>query len=167
MSDSQLPAHDHLDQLNIPYERASFPTDIDKGAASVARALGYEERQMVKTLLFTSGEGEHCLVMVGGDQSVISGRLKKAVGNRNLRMTAPETVLEVTGYVVGSIPPFHWQPAGFRSFLDADLRQFPVLGVGTGQWGEEILIRPADLIRASDAIVVNLTDPERPHDAID
>ena len=33
----------------------------------------------------------------------------------------------------------------------------PVLGVGAGVWGEEILIAPADLVRAANAVVVNLT----------
>jgi hypothetical protein len=38
----------------------------------------------------------------------------------------------------------------------------PVLGVGAGQWGEEILISPENLVRASCAQVVNLTDKNRP-----
>ena len=36
----------------------------------------------------------------------------------------------------------------------------PVLGVGAGVWGEEILITPANLVRASNGIVVNLTRRE-------
>jgi hypothetical protein len=34
--------------------------------------------------------------------------------------------------------------------------------VGTGAWGNEILIRPGDLIAAAKAEVVNLTDKEKP-----
>ena len=157
-----LPAHDYLDSQGIPYERRSFPTDIEKGAASVAQALGYRERQMVKTLIFATEAGEQVLVMLGGDQNAVSGLLKKAIGSRNIRMASPATVQATTGYVIGSIPPFHWQPAGFRTFLEASLLAEPVLGVGTGQWGEEILITPADLVRASHAQVVNLTDPGPP-----
>jgi hypothetical protein len=37
----------------------------------------------------------------------------------------------------------------------------PVLGVGAGQWGEEIMITPEDLVKASRAQVVNLTDSTR------
>jgi len=47
-----LPAHEHLDRLGIAYERRNFPDTTEKGAASVARALGFHERQMVKTLIF-------------------------------------------------------------------------------------------------------------------
>jgi Cys-tRNA(Pro)/Cys-tRNA(Cys) deacylase len=157
-----LPAHTYLDQLGISYQCRSFPTTIEQGAASVARELGFDEHQMVKTLLFETDQGEYVLVMLGGNQAAISGHLKKAVGSRNIRLASPDTVSSVTGYVIGSIPPFHWQPAGFRSFLDASLVSEPELGVGAGQWGEEIIITPADLVRASHAQVVNLTNREKP-----
>ena len=159
---NKLPAHHYLDQRQIPYERRLFPETTDKGAAAVARALGFQERQMVKTLIFSSRQGEHVLVMVGGDQSAISGHLKKAIGSRDIRLAAPEAVKALTGYEIGSIPPFGWQPPGFRSLIELSLSEETVLGVGIGQWGNEILISPENLIRASQAQVVNLTDRSRP-----
>ena len=150
-----LPAHEHLDTLGIKYERRTFPDTTEKGAAAVARALGFRERQMVKTLIFESDKGECVLVMLGGDQNAISGHLKKAIGSRNIQMASPERVKEATGYVIGSIPPFSWQPEGFRTFIEASLLDEPVLGVGAGKWGEEILISPAELQRASRAQVAN------------
>ena len=158
----QLPACDYLDDLGVAYEKREFPADTEKGAANVARAMGFEERQMVKTLIFESGEGERVLVLVGGDQSAISGHLKVAIGNRNIRMCPLDGVRETTGYEVGSVPPFHWQPKGFRSFVDAALLEFDVLGVGAGVWGHEIILSPADLVRACSGIVVNLTDRDAP-----
>ena len=157
-----LPAHEYLETRGIPYERRTFPVEIEKGAASVARAHGFRERQMVKTLIFEIDTGERVLIMLGGDQNAISGHLKKTLGSRNIRMASPEAVIATTGYTNGSIPPFHWQPAGFRSFLEESLLAEPILGVGAGQWGEEILITPADLIAATSAQVVNLTDRDRP-----
>jgi len=71
-------------------------------------------------------------------------------------------VKETTGYIIGSIPAFGWQPPGFRSFLEASLVKEPVPGTGAGQWGEEIMITPENLIGASNAIVVSLTDREQP-----
>jgi Cys-tRNA(Pro)/Cys-tRNA(Cys) deacylase len=157
-----LPAHDYLDTRSILYERKSFSTETEKGAANVARVLGFSERQAVKTLIFQVDTGERVLVMLGGDQSALSGHLKKAIGSRNIKMANPDVVKETTGYVIGSIPAFGWQPPGFRSFLEASLVKESVLGTGAGVWGEEIMITPENLIRASDAIVVNLTDRDRP-----
>lgn len=157
----QLPAHDHLDRLRIPYERREFATDTPRGAAGAAQALGLSERQTVKTLIFETAAGERALVMVGGDQSAVSGHLKRALGSRDVRMASPEAVVETTGYVIGSIPPFGWQPAGFPVFVEALLMEETMLGVGTGRWGHEMLISPADLVRASGAVVVNLADRDR------
>lgn len=158
----QLPAHEYLDKRNIAYEKAEFSPEIEKGAASVARALGYRERQMIKTLIFELDTGERILVMVGGDQNIVSGKLKKAAGSRDIKMASYEAVKETTGYVIGSIPPFSWQPQGFRTFLEISLMSEPVLGVGTGVWGHEVLITPENLVKASGAILVNLVDREKP-----
>lgn len=155
-----LPAHKFLDDSGIRYRRLEFAGETDKGAANVAQALGFEEGQMVKTLVFRTGQGELALVMVGGDRHVISGQLKRALGSRNISLAQPDTVLEATGYAIGSIPPFHWQPPGFRSLLDSALTEYPELGVGAGVWGNEIIITPEDLIAASGAEVFNLTRRE-------
>src|SRR5512147_1724850 len=158
----KLPSHTYLEERDIPYEARSFPPETEKGAASVARVLGFAERQAVKTLIFQVDTGERVLVMLGGDQNAVSGNLKKAIGSRNIKMADPDVVKETTGYVIGSIPAFGWQPAGFRSFLEASLVKEPILGTGAGQWGEELMITPQNLIRASNAIVVNLTEREKP-----
>jgi Cys-tRNA(Pro)/Cys-tRNA(Cys) deacylase len=158
----KLPSHLFLDQRRIPFEARSFPPETEKGAAHVAKALAFPERQAVKTLIFQVDTGEHVLVMLGGDQNAISGHLKKAIGSRNIQMAPPEAIRETTGYVIGSIPPFCWQPEEFRSFLEATLLEEPMLGVGAGQWGEEIFITPENLVKASAAIVVNLTNRELP-----
>ena len=158
MADIQLPAHDYLEACGIPYERRSFPKTTEKGGARVAAALGYQEDQVVKTLILQTGDGERVLVMVASNRSAISGLLKKAIGSRNIKMAAHEVVKETTGYDVGSIPPFHWQPEGFRSFVDEALMREGTLGVGAGEWGQEIILTPENLVLACRGTVANLTE---------
>ncbi len=154
-----LPAHEYLNQHSIPYEMKTFSSETEKGAANVAAALGFRERQMIKTLIFETGEGEQLLVMVGADQHIKSGKLKKAAGSRNIKMASPEKVLEVTGYRIGSIPPFCWQPEGFRTIIEASLLDEDILGVGAGEWGNEILITPEQLVKASKAVPYDIVQP--------
>ena len=99
-----LPAHTYLDERNISYRRLEFSPDTEKGAASVAHALDFDEGQMVKTLLFRTSEGQMALVMLGGDRHAISGQLKRALGSRNISLADPELVKEITGYAVGLHP---------------------------------------------------------------
>jgi len=157
-----LLAHDYLERLGIPFERGSFLPDTEKGAANVAVCFGMRSRQMVKTLIFEIDSGECILVMVGGDQNVVSGHLKKVAGSRNIQLASTEAVKQTTGYVIGSIPPFSWQAEGFRSFLEISLMDEDILGVGAGVWGHEIFLTPSNLMAASRAQVVNLTDRDRP-----
>ncbi|MGE6631667.1 aminoacyl-tRNA deacylase [Bacillus sp. NPDC077027] len=155
----KLPAHEYLDKHGIEYEMRAFSSETEKGAANVADALGFKERQMIKTLIFETGEGEQLLVMVGADQHIKSGKLKKAVGSRNIKMASPETVIEVTGYRIGSIPPFCWQPEGFRTIIEESLLEEDILGVGAGVWGNEILITPDRLLKAAKAVPFDIVQP--------
>ncbi len=66
-----LPAHEYLDWNGIEYESRTFPETTEKGASNVARALGFRDHQMVKTLIFQTGKKEVVLVMVGGDRSAV------------------------------------------------------------------------------------------------
>ena len=152
-----LPAHKFLEELGIPHRRLEFPATTEKGAANVAQALGFSEAQAVKTLIFETAAGERALVMLGGDKNAISGRLKRALGSRNIKLADPETVKAETGYEIGSIPPFHWQPQGFRSIVDECLMNEEELGVGAGVWGQEIMIAPVDLVAACSAEVFDLS----------
>ena len=128
----------------------------------MARALGYKESQMGKTLIFEADTGEKVLVMLPADKNAVSGHLKKAIGSRNIRLAGPGTVRDTTSYEIGSIPPFHWQPPGFRTFIDASLMEERLLGVGAGVWGQEIMITPDNVVKATAAIVVNLSDRSSP-----
>jgi Cys-tRNA(Pro)/Cys-tRNA(Cys) deacylase len=157
-----FPSQSYLTNRGIPYSTDSFPPTTPKGAANVAAILGLQENQTVKTLIFSTDKDEQVLVMVGGNKNVVSGHLKKVVGSRNIQLANPEAVLKITGYQIGSIPPFSWQPDGFRSFLDYDLMHETILAVGAGVWGNEIYITPTNLLSASSAEVVNLTNRDMP-----
>ena len=157
-----LPSHTYLDYLHLPYTIATFPPSTPKGAANVADILGLRAHQTVKTLIFKTDSGEYMLIMLSADLNVVSGQLKKAVGSRNVQLASPEEVINITGYQIGSIPPFSWQPQGFRSFVDRELLDDDILAVGAGVWGNEILITPLNLIKASLAAVVNLTNRDQP-----
>ena len=55
----QLPAHDFLDDAGIAFEKREFPADTEKGAANVARALGFEGPEEPVTLTqLTRGRAE-------------------------------------------------------------------------------------------------------------
>jgi Cys-tRNA(Pro)/Cys-tRNA(Cys) deacylase len=64
----KLPTHEYLERLDIPYQRLTFPSTTEKGAANVVKVSAYPKRQMIKTLIFETSQDERVLVVVGGDQ---------------------------------------------------------------------------------------------------
>ncbi|MBD3280732.1 asparagine--tRNA ligase [Candidatus Dojkabacteria bacterium] len=163
MTDKILKSHKCLDDLKLNYRKIQFPASTEKGATNVARAIGgFSDRQMVKTLIFYVPESkQYALIMVGGDQSAASKNLKKIFKTKNVRMATPEEVKELTGYVVGSIPPFSWQGKDTVTLIETSLMNEKELGVGTGTWGQEIIISPENLVKASQAEIYNLVDPNQ------
>jgi len=160
MNEITLPSHKYLDGRGLEYKKISFPITTEKGAANVAKILGFREEQIIKTLIFEVVQTkEKVLIMIASNKSAISGNLKKILGSKDIKMATLDDVQKTTGYVVGSIPPFSWQPLNFRTFIDKGLMSEEQLGVGSGQWGEEIIIKPADLVNASNSKIVNLTEP--------
>jgi len=159
MQNLYLPVYKYLDEKNIEYKKVSFPVITDKGASNVAKALKLSEEQIVKTLIFEVVlTKEKILIMVASNKFAISKNLKKIIGSKDIKMASIDDIYKTTGYIVGSIPPFSWQPKDFRTFVDQGLMSKQLLGVGTGQWGEEIIIKPTDLLKASNAKIVNLTE---------
>jgi prolyl-tRNA editing enzyme YbaK/EbsC (Cys-tRNA(Pro) deacylase) len=73
--------------------------------AAAAAALGVDQRQIIKSLLFLVRE-EPLLVIASGaalvDRRVLAERF--AVGKKQVRLADPATVLRLTGYPVGGVP---------------------------------------------------------------
>ena len=151
----ELPAHKFLDDRGVPYRRLSFPSRYGEGGGQRGPGAG----------LRRDPDGEdpdiHHPDYAGRRQVGRFGTAEEGAGSRNIKLADPARVKEITGYEVGSIPPFHWQPPGFRSIVDACLMDEEVLGVGAGVWGEEIMITPGDLVAATGAEIADLSGYRR------
>ena len=160
----EIQALKFLKNRSIPFETITFPESTEKGASNVAKVLLMNERAIIKTLIFEDQITNECvLVMVGANQKVQSKNLKKIIGSRNIALASPEKVKEITkGFEIGAIPAHGWQPENFCVFMEASLFEEKLLGVGTGHWGNEILIKPLDLFKSLDNITVkNITDGDK------
>ena len=93
-----------------------------ENAYLAAQALGVELGQIVKSVMFLA-DGEPVLVLMSGDMNVDTKKLKKLLGVRKVRMADAETVLKITGYVVGAVPPVAHRQA-IDTHLDESLNRF-------------------------------------------
>jgi prolyl-tRNA editing enzyme YbaK/EbsC (Cys-tRNA(Pro) deacylase) len=122
-------------------------------AAEAAAAVGCEEGQIVKSLVFVA-DGEPMICLCAGDRRVDPTRLA-----RGARPATPQEVREATGFAIGGVPPLgHDRP--LRTIVDASLRRFDTVWAAAGTPRSVLTVRTDDLIAAiEDAEVRDVSDP--------
>ncbi len=123
-----------------------------------ARALGVETDQIIKSLIFLIRD-EPLLVINNGlakvDQRKVAARL--GVGRKRVKFAAAERALEITGYVVGSMPPFgHRQK--LRTFVDPAITKLAVIFGGGGEIDAMMRLAPAELLRVTEAELLEVSE---------
>jgi Cys-tRNA(Pro)/Cys-tRNA(Cys) deacylase len=150
---NDMQACTYLSRLLIPYRIKTFSPDHPFGTSTVAQLLGMDESLIVKTLIFNANNDSGLfMVLTSGDTKLKSSVLKNLVGSKNITLASPEDIVNLTGFKLGSIPPFSWIPTGFRVFIEQKLLAEELVGVGAGQWGVEIVMSPKDLVLVTGAI---------------
>jgi prolyl-tRNA editing enzyme YbaK/EbsC (Cys-tRNA(Pro) deacylase) len=84
-----------------------FLQEETRTVAEAAAVLGVNADQIIKSLLFLA-DGEPVLVINNGVARVAWKRLADYLGvsRRRLKTADSQTVLDITGYPVGAVPPF-------------------------------------------------------------
>jgi prolyl-tRNA editing enzyme YbaK/EbsC (Cys-tRNA(Pro) deacylase) len=136
-------------------------------AEEAAAAVGAELGQIVKSLVFVApGEGgdlELIVCLVSGPNRVDLARLAAVTGERDVRRATAREARELTGFVIGGIPPIaHAQPA--RVIMDPDLGRFPTVWAAAGSPTAVFPVPPATLRTLANAMVAPITEERRPAD---
>ena len=146
-----------LDQLKIPYELRAYEVDPnDLTAISVAHKIGLPPEQVFKTLLTTTTEKEHLFAIVPGDSELDLKKLAHAAGTRKVELASLKEVEPLTGYVRGGVTVLAAKKP-FPAFADETIELFDIISVSAGQRGLQLLLSPADYLRATDATLTDLT----------
>jgi len=69
-------------------------------------------------------------------------------------------VLDLTGYMRGAVTPLALKKP-YPVFIDETVELWPIVGISGGQRGLEILLAPADLIRATSATLADIARQNR------
>ncbi len=146
-----------LDQLGIPYELRPYEVDLqDLTAVNVARKIGMPAEQVFKTLLTESSAEAHFFAVVPGDQEVDLKKLARAAGVKKLDLASLKRVEPLTGYVRGGVTVLAAR-SPFLAFADETIELFDLISVSAGQRGLQLILAPADYLRATAASVASLT----------
>lgn len=130
-------------------------------AEDAARAVQVELGQIVKSLVFVStaddDELEAVICLVSGPNRVDLPRLGAILGRSDVRRATAAEANDLTGFVIGGIPPFgHLRR--LRVFMDPDLARFPVVWSAAGLPRAVFPSAPATLRMLADATVAPMTE---------
>ncbi|HEU4886349.1 MAG TPA: Cys-tRNA(Pro) deacylase [Thermoanaerobaculia bacterium] len=142
-----------LDSLGIPYEVREYEVDPDDLAAeSVARKVGLPPEQVFKTLVARGDKHGVCFAVVPGDQQLDLKALATLTGDKKIETVALKEVQPLTGYIRGGVTALAAKKS-YPVFVDETLELFDVVSISSGQRGAQLILAPADYLRATAARV--------------
>jgi Cys-tRNA(Pro) deacylase len=136
-------------------------------AAEAAEAVGAELGQIVKSLVFVApgedGGLEPLICLVSGPNRVDLARLAAVTGEREIRRSTAREAQELTGFVIGGIPPFGHARA-VRTIMDPDLTRFQTVWAAAGLPTAVFPVPPGTLRILANATVAPITEERRAAD---
>ncbi len=126
--------------------------------SDAARELGVETDRIIKSLVFMN-DGSPLLVITNGLARVDRRKLAAylGVGRKKVKFASAEQALAITGFVVGSMPPFgHRQQ--LRTVVDPSVTRWDTIYGGGGDINAMMKLTPRELIRVSGAEVQELSE---------
>jgi prolyl-tRNA editing enzyme YbaK/EbsC (Cys-tRNA(Pro) deacylase) len=136
-------------------------------AADAAATVDAELGQIVKSLVFVApaddGTLEPLICLVSVPNRVDLARLAAVSGERDIRRATAREAQDLTGYVIGGIPPFgHIRT--IRTIMDPDLGRFQVVWAAAGTATAVFPVPPATLRILANATVAPITEERRAAD---
>jgi Cys-tRNA(Pro)/Cys-tRNA(Cys) deacylase len=145
-----------LDGLNIAYELRGYELDPDDlTAISVARKIGLPPEQVFKTLLSQTSTGEHLFAVIPGDAELDLKKLAYAADAKKAELASLKDVEPLTGYIRGGVTVMAARKP-FPAYADETIELHDVISVSAGQRGLQLLLSPADYLRATNARLADL-----------
>lgn len=146
-----------LDQLDIRYELREYEVDPDDLAAeTVAAKIGLPAEQVFKTLVARGDRHGICMAVVPANTELNLKALAEASGDRKIQLVPVKELQFLTGYIRGGVTALAGKK-DYPVFADETLELFDVISVSAGVRGMQILLSPADYLKATRAQLVPLT----------
>lgn len=139
---------------NLPLKVIELPNSTHT-AQDAANVIGCEIAHIVKSLIFYNKRtGEPLLILVSGKNRVNEVKISSIVGDPIAKANA-EYAREVTGFVIGGIPPLaHKQK--IKTFIDQDLLHYNEIWAAAGTPNAVFCLPASKLIELTDGQIITL-----------
>jgi len=142
-----------LTRLGITFELRDYQVDeTDLSAENVATKVGLPLDQVWKTLVVRGDRTGVLFAVLPGSATLDLKALAKVSGNRKTETVPLKEVQPLTGYIRGGVTALGGKK-DYPVFVDETMELFDVVAVSAGVRGTQILLAPADYLRAVGATV--------------
>jgi len=153
----RTPAIEALEAAGIPF--TVMRTEIARSAEESAAFQGIPVGSLLRSILVRRAQDDFLFVLVPGGRRFNWPKLRQLLGTNRLTLPTEEEAKAETGYVRGAITPFGARRP-WPVIADASIEALDLVAIGGGARGVNVHLAPADLIRATDAQVVDITVPD-------
>ena len=149
-----------LDGLKIKYETLSYEDDgeheLSRGAAeNIAAKLGINPAACFKTIVMRNESKQIFVFCQSAIHEINLKKARNASASKEINPVKPDELLALTGYIRGGCSPLGMKKK-FPTFIDQTALEFEKIYISAGVRGQQIVISPADLLKATDAQSVDL-----------
>jgi Cys-tRNA(Pro)/Cys-tRNA(Cys) deacylase len=145
-----------LDGLGIAYSLREYAVDPDDlSAETVAAKIRLPAEQVFKTLVVRGDRGGVYLAVIPGNQELDGKALARATGDRRVEMVPLKEVQQLTGYIRGGVTALGGK-RDYPVYADETIELFDVISISAGVRGTQILLAPADYLRAVRATTASI-----------
>jgi Cys-tRNA(Pro)/Cys-tRNA(Cys) deacylase len=140
-----------LDQLGIRYELREYEVAAEHlDAETVAAKVGLPPEQVFKTLVARGDRTGVLMAVIPANAELDSKALARLSGDRRVDLVPLKEVQPLTGYVRGGVTALGLKRT-YPVWADETIELFDVISVSAGVRGTQILLAPADYLRAAGA----------------
>ena len=145
-----------LDSMGIRYHTAAYPVGEEHiDASGVARELGVSPDIVFKTLVAHDETQAVHVFCIPGAAALDLKKAAKATGSRKVELVNLKDLTPVTGYVRGGCSPIGMKKR-YPTWIDEIASTFGEIYVNAGARGLQVVLAPADICRAADALFADL-----------
>jgi len=144
-----------LRAANVAFEPHLYPYLPHGGTAASSAALGVDEHQVVKTLIFEDDNKQPLCILMHGDREVSAKQLARAIGTKTVAPCAPEVADRHSGYQVGGTSPFGLKRA-MPIYMERTITELPTLFINGGARGFLVSLDPKDAVRVLSPTLVDV-----------
>lgn len=151
------PALRALDGSDLRFEvvRIERPSSVEESATR----QGIEVGSLLRTIVVRRGADDYVFVLVPGGRQISWPKLRAHLEVKRISLPDAGEAQAATGYERGAITPFGSTTA-WPVIADATVEGR--VAIGGGAHGVNLHLEAVDLFEATDAVVVDVTDPAEP-----